>query len=210
MLSRVADRLELVTEVRAIVTTQPRLSGIGKKTPEILEIPLGGVGDVDQLIKYADSLLGREVNVVDVFREGQYVDVAAVTKGKGWGGVVKRFGVRILPRWHKHRKGHRRIGAIGPQNPAVAFTTPRPGQVGFHRRVEYNKRILGIGTNGAEVTPRSGFTNYGIIKGPYVILDGSVPGVVKRLVAMRHPVRPRPPRYPTGKVQLVWVSTRGG
>jgi len=210
MVSRLAGRGGLINEVRVIVATQPRLSGLGKKTPEILEIPLGGVSNIDELIKYAESILGKEVNITDVFKEGQYVDVAAVSKGKGWGGVVKRFGVRILPRWHKHRKGYRRIGAIGPQNPAVTFTTPRPGQVGFHKRVEYNKRIISIGKDGSEITPKSGFTNYGVIRGPYVILEGSVPGVVKRLVTMRHPVRPRPPTYPTGKVQLVWVSTRGG
>ncbi|WP_069807010.1 50S ribosomal protein L3 [Vulcanisaeta thermophila] len=207
-MKKILDNLDLIMEVRAIVATQPRLSGIGKKTPEILEIPIGGVDDINEIIKYADSVLGKELNITDVFSEGQYVDVTAVTKGKGTQGVVKRFNVKILPRWHKHRKGYRRIGAIGPQNPALTFTTPRPGQMGLQKRTEYNKRILKIGLNGAEVTPKSGFPHYGIIKGPYVVLDGSVPGVIKRLVTMRFPVRPRPHTYPTGKVQIVWLSTQ--
>jgi len=208
MMKKVLDNIDIITEVRAIVSTQPRLSGIGKKTPEILEIPIGGVDDMNQVVKYADSLLGKEVNVNDVFSEGQYVDVAAITKGKGLQGVVKRFNVKILPKWHKHRKGYRRIGAIGPQNPALTFTTPRPGQMGLHKRVEYNKRILRIGLNGTEITPKSGFPHYGVIKGPYIVLDGSIPGVIKRLVTLRFPVRPRPSTYPTGKVQIVWLSTQ--
>ncbi len=208
MMKRILDNVDVITEVRAIVATQPRLSGIGKKTPEILEIPIGGVDDANQLIKFADSILGKDIGINDVFSEGQYVDVAAITKGKGWQGVVKRFNVKILPKWHKHRKGYRRIGAIGPQNPALTFTTPRPGQMGLHKRTEYNKRILRIGMNGAEITPSSGFPHYGVIKGPYIVLEGTVPGVVKRLVTLRFPVRPRPQTYPTGKVQIVWLSTQ--
>ncbi len=208
MMKKILDNVDVIMEIRALVMTQPRLSGISKKTPELLEIPIGGVDDVNQLIKYVNSVLGKDINVTDVFSEGQYVDVAAITKGKGWQGVVKRFNVKILPKWHKHRKGYRRIGAIGPQNPALTFTTPRPGQMGLHKRTEYNKRILKIGLNGAEVTPSSGFPHYGIIKGSYIVLDGTVPGVVKRLVTLRFPVRPRPQTYPTGKIQIVWLSTQ--
>ncbi len=80
--------------------------------------------------------------------------------------------------------------------------------MGLHKRTEYNKRILKIGLNGVEVTPSSGFPHYGIIKGQYIVLDGTVPGIVKRLVTLRFPVRPRPQTYPTGKIQIVWLSTQ--
>jgi len=207
MLKRVEDKVDLITEVRLLLSTQPWMSGIGKKTPELLEIPVGGTIDVEEKYKFSLSLLGKELNVDDVFREGQLVDVVAITKGKGFAGVVKRFGVTILPRWHKHRKGHRRTGTIGPQKPAVMFTTPRAGQLGFHQRTEYNKRILKIGLNGAEITPSSGFKHYGVIKGPYLVVLGSVPGPPKRLVVLRHPARP-PPKAVTTKPQLIWVSTQ--
>ncbi|MFN7106321.1 MAG: 50S ribosomal protein L3, partial [Pyrobaculum sp.] len=201
------ELIEVATEVRALVATQPRLSGIGKKTPELLEIPIGGVPNIDERIKYATSILGKTVSIGEVFTPGQLVDVLAVTKGKGYQGVVKRFGVKILPRWHKHRKGHRRTGTIGPQAPALMFTTPRSGQMGFHQRTEYNKRVLKIGENGGEVTPKSGFPHYGVVKGPYVLIQGSAPGAVKRLVVLRHPVRPPKKTPPTTEPQLVWVST---
>ncbi len=201
-LKKVEEFLDVTVDVRAIVATQPRLSGIGKKTPEVLEIPIGGAG-VEERVKYATSILGKIVTVGDVFAAGQLVDVIAVTKGKGYQGVIKRFGVKILPRWHKHRKGHRRTGTIGPQAPALMFTTPRPGQMGFHQRTEYNKRILKIGEG--DITPKSGFPHYGVVKS-YVMLEGSVPGARKRLVVLRHPVRP-PKRAPTAaEPQVVWVG----
>ncbi|MFN3804971.1 MAG: 50S ribosomal protein L3 [Pyrobaculum sp.] len=203
---KVEQFIDVAVDVRALVATQPRLSGIGKKTPELLEIPIGG-GNIDERVKYATSILGKTVSVREVFTPGQLVDVLAITKGKGYQGVVKRFGVKILPRWHKHRKGHRRTGTIGPQAPALMFTTPRSGQMGFHQRTEYNKRILKIGENGAEVTPKSGFPHYGVIKGPYVLTQGSVPGAVKRLVVLRHPVRPPKRAPPATEPQVVWVST---
>jgi large subunit ribosomal protein L3 len=63
--------------------------------------------------------------------------------------------------------------------------------MGYHQRTEYNKRILKIGVDGKEVTPKGGFVRYGEVKGTYLLVDGSLPGPVKRLVRLRAPVRPR-------------------
>jgi len=209
-MSRLQSRLNELTEIRVIAVTQPHLSGIGKKTPEIMEIPVGGTSNVDELFKYASSLLGKELSARDVLKEGQLVDVIGITKGKGTQGVVKRFGVMTLPKWNKMRKGYRRTGTASPQNPAVMFTIPKQGQTGLHRRTEYNKRVLAIGDNGAEVTPKSGFPHYGVIRGSYIIIEGSVPGAIKRLIGLRYPIRP-PPRYDyvnVNKPQVQWVSTQ--
>jgi large subunit ribosomal protein L3 len=62
--------------------------------------------------------------------------------------------------------------------------------MGYHQRTEYNKRILKMGTDGKEVTPKGGFTRYGNINGAYIILDGSIPGSEKRPIKLRHPARP--------------------
>jgi large subunit ribosomal protein L3 len=62
--------------------------------------------------------------------------------------------------------------------------------MGYHQRTEYNKRILKIGIDGKEVTPKGGFIKYGEVKGTYAIIDGSLPGPAKRLVRLRYPVRP--------------------
>jgi len=199
---RLEEQLPLAVDVRVIVATQPRLSGIGKKTPELIEIPIGGTPSIEEKFRYALSILGKEINIGDVFAPGQFVDVVAITKGKGTEGVIKRFGVTIKPRWHKHRKRVRWTGTVGPQAPGPMFTIPRGGQMGFQQRTEYNKRLIAIGANGAEITPKSGFKHYGVIKGPYAVLLGSVPGPPKRPIVLRHPVRP-PKFRPTGPPQVL-------
>ena len=202
-LRSMADR---ISEVRAIVAMQPRLAGIHKKKPEVFEIPIGG--PVKDALEYAISKLGGEIRVDEVFSEGDFIDVSAVTKGKGFQGVVKRFGVKILPRWHKHRKGARRIGSIGPTKPAVMFTTPRAGQMGFHQRTEYNKRILMIGNDPSLINPKGGFKHYGIVRNQYVLVEGSVPGPAKRLIKLRESIRP-PRRAVTGKPRITYIGTTG-
>ncbi|MEM4528243.1 MAG: 50S ribosomal protein L3 [Desulfurococcaceae archaeon] len=194
-----------IADIRVIVSTIPVLAGFGKKKPEILEIKIGG-GKLDERVKYAIQLLGTYVKASDVFIEGQLVDLIGVTKGKGFQGVIKRFGVKELPRWHKHRKGSRKIGARSPAFTYSMSETPQPGQMGFHRRTDYNKRILRIGLNGLEVTIKGGFLRYGLIYGPYIMLKGSVFGPSKRLVVLRHPIRPSLEWLPLQPPRFVYLS----
>lgn len=199
------------SEVRVLACTQPRLSGLRKKTPEIMEIKVAAKS-VQEAWNYALSILGREVKATEVFKEGQYVDVISITKGKGFQGVVKRYGVKIMPRWHKHRKGHRRTGTVSPQKPDMMYSVPRPGQLGFHQRTEYNKRIIKMGDDGLSITVKGGFVGYGIVKGSYIVLLGSVPGPKGRLVKLRFPIRP-PRSAPTTPPKIVSInvdSKQGG
>jgi large subunit ribosomal protein L3 len=133
--------------------------------------------------------MGKEIKVSDIFRPGEYLDVIAITKGKGTQGVVKRFGVRI--QFRKDMKHHRQIGTLGSQSPGrVRWTVPRAGQLGFFQRTEFNKRLLKIGEDAKEINPSSGFTNYGVVKSNYILLEGSVPGPKKRMIMMRLSIRP--------------------
>lgn len=186
-LSEIEKDLGKISKVRAIVCTQPRLSGVGKKKPELFELEIGGK-DVKEKIDFSKQLLGKEINVKDVMKEGELVDVIAVTKGKGTAGPVKRFGVRIQDRHAKKKKRH--IGTLGPQTPRkVRWTVPMAGQLGFQTRTELNKRVLKI-SEGKEINPKAGFKRYGIIKSNYMALEGSVPGSKKRLVMLRSSIRP--------------------
>jgi len=203
-LAEMEANLDRIAEIRVLVATQPRLvSGVPKKKPDIMEIKVGG-GTIREQFEYAKKILGDEVPITEVFKEGQLVDVIAVTKGKGWAGVVKRWHVKILPR--KTRKGRRRLGALGPWHPArVLYTVPRPGQLGYHQRTEFNKRILKIGFNGEEITPKGGFLRYGIVRNAYVMVKGSVPGPAKRLIRLRYPARPSP-KIPQTPPKIVYIS----
>lgn len=161
---------------------------MSKKKPDITEIEIGG-GNAQQQIEFAKQLLGKTATPEEMFKDGQHVDVAAVTTGKGFQGPVKRWGVTILQA--KGRKTKRGIATLGPWNPHhIMYSVPRAGQMGYHQRIEFNKRILKIGKDGKEVTVKGGFLRYGNVRGPYILMEGSIPGTEKRPVRLRYPGRP--------------------
>jgi len=187
-IGKVENSKEKIVDVSLIVKTNSNSSGLGKKTPEIFEIDVGG-NDIQEKLKYAKDMLGKDIKISDIFKPGEYLDVIAITKGKGTQGVVKRFGVRI--QFRKDMKHHRQIGTLGSQSPGrIRWTVPRAGQLGFSQRTEFNKRLLKIGEDSKEINPLAGFTNYGIVKSNYILLEGSVPGPRKRMIMMRLAVRP--------------------
>jgi len=188
----VDKKIERITEVRLLVHTNPRLASVPKKKPEILEIPILGTAPPMEKLKFALSMLGSNISPLDVFEPGMFVDVTAVTKGKGFQGTIKRFGVKLLP--HKAGKKRRGVASMGSWHPPyVRWTVPQPGQMGYHKRTEYNKRILKLGANPAEVNPKSGFKSYGLVRTNYILLSGSIPGPPKRFVLLRPAIRP--PRW---------------
>jgi large subunit ribosomal protein L3 len=195
-----------VDDVRLLAYTQPKLvTGTTKKTPEIMELRIGG-GKIADRVKFALDKLGKEITVNDFAKNGQMIDVAAVTKGFGYNGSVPRWGVKL--QGHKDSKNRRDASPLGPFQPRFirAGVVPMPGQMGYHNRTEYNKRILKIGADGAEITPAGGFLNYGVVRNGYLLLHGSIPGPAKRLIRLRDATR-----YLRGievaEPQLAYVST---
>jgi large subunit ribosomal protein L3 len=202
-LKKIEENIEKIAEMRLLVATQPRLAAVSKKKPDIAEIKVDG-GSIAEQFEYSKGILGKNVSITDVFKEGCYVDAIAISKGKGFQGPVKRWGINILPR--KSRKTKRGVAAIGPWKPArVLYTVPRAGQMGYHQRTEYNKRILKIGIDGKEVTPKGGFINYGEIKGTYIVVDGSISGPAKRLIRLRYPAR-SPTKIPDVPPNITYIS----
>jgi large subunit ribosomal protein L3 len=186
-LKKIEENLPRIERVRVVAATQPREASVPKKKPDTAEIEVGG-GTVKQQFEYAKSLLGKTITAAEIFREGQYVDIASVSTGKGFQGPVKRWGVTILQA--KGRKTKRGVATLGPWNPHhVMYSVARAGQMGYHQRTEYNKRILKIGKDGKEITPKGGFLRYGLIQGPYLLLAGSIAGTEKRPIRLRCPAR---------------------
>jgi large subunit ribosomal protein L3 len=203
MLLKIDENQDRTTTVRAIIATQPSQANLAKKKPEIAEIEIGG-GSTQQQIDYAKSLLGKTVTAEEVFKSGQYADVAAITTGKGWQGPVKRWGVTILQA--KGRKTKRGIATLGPWNPHhLMYSVARAGQMGYHQRIEYNKRILKIGKDGKEVNVKGGFIRYGNLRSSYIIIEGSVPGTEKRMIKLRVSARP-PTTIAEAPPQVTYVS----
>jgi large subunit ribosomal protein L3 len=178
---------EHVDDVRLLAYAMPSKTKIGKKHIEKMELGCGGK-DVKEKLEHCKALLGKEMRVSDVFKNGEYVDVVSVSTGKGWQGAVKRFGVSIQRRKATGKRRH--VGTLGQWHPAyVLYTVPQAGQTGYHQRTEMNKRILRIGQKPEEINPSSGFPAYGFVKNDYVVLKGSIPGPVKRLIKLRLAVR---------------------
>jgi large subunit ribosomal protein L3 len=189
-MSKAESYLDGITYVYVLVSVSPKDAGISQKKPYIFEIQLTG-GDTKQNFEYAKSIMGKKLKVTDIFRTGQSIDVAAITRGKGVEGPITRFGVK--KKQHKSRKSVRAVGTLGPISPAVVmFTVPRQGQRGFHQRIEYNKRILLIGNTseeGLDINRKGGFKHFGALNGDFIVVRGSIPGVPKRLVKLRMPIR---------------------
>lgn len=185
--------LHNIKEIFAIVTVSPKTIGLEQKKPYIFEAPVRG-GDLQKQFTYVKDLLGKEIKFDQVFEEGSSVDVAAITKGKGWQGVIQRYGAKR--KQHKSRKTVREIGSLGPISPQnIMYTVPRAGQMGFHQRVEYNKRIMVVGNaddTKTKINPDGGYKHFGLVKGDYIILKGSVPGTYRRLIKMRKQIRNEP------------------
>jgi large subunit ribosomal protein L3 len=190
-LDEINAHTDKIKHVVAIVSSYPATASLSQKKPFVWEIPIGGK-DTKTKIDYVVSNFGKQVNIKDVFETGQFIDISAITRGKGIEGPITRFGVKR--KQHKSRKSVRALGTLGPISPAVVtYTVPRQGQRGFHQRTEYNKRILIISNsekdNDFKINPEGGFEHFGMIKNDYIIVKGSVPGVPRRLVKLRFPIR---------------------
>jgi len=200
-----------IAEIYALAHTQPAsLTGVPKKVPDLMEIRVTG-GDRAKQFEFALGLLGKEVRIENVIQTGAYADVTAITTGKGTQGPVKRWGVTLRKRKHSVGGKERHVGTLGPWNPHhIRWEVPQSGQMGYQQRTEFNKRILKIGENGTEITPAGGFIHYGVLKSPYILIKGSVPGPVKRLIRIRPAMRLGEHVVRMPSVQFVSVESKQG
>jgi len=185
--------LKMIKEIFAIIAVTPKNAGLQQKKPYVFEAAVKG-GDVKKQVEFLKEQLGKEVKIDQVFEAGTTIDVAAITKGKGWEGPITRYGVKR--KQHKSRKSVRAVGSLGPISPQyVMYTVARAGQRGFHQRIEYNKRIMIMDNTENikfKINPDGGFKHFGNVNGDFVIVYGSVPGTYNRLIKLRTQIRNAP------------------
>jgi large subunit ribosomal protein L3 len=89
---------------------------------------------------------GQVISIADVFSEGQFVDVSALSKGKGYAGTVKRHNFRTQDATHGNSRSHRVLGSIGQnQTPGRVFKGKKmSGQLGNKRRTVQNLELVRI------------------------------------------------------------------
>ena len=168
---------------RLMFQTQPSKAGHPAKMPNSVEVAFGK--DLAEIIGFASKNIGKEVKFSDFFESSQMLDVTGVTRGRGFQGTVKRFGVKLLP--SKAEKSRRKVGSLGPWTPKrTPWQVPMAGQTGYHTRTEHNKQVLHIGEG---LNPKSGWHRYGVIKSDCVIVLGTVQGPQKRQLKLRKAIR---------------------
>jgi len=86
--------------------------------------------------------IGQEMTV-DQFSVGERVSVAGISKGKGFQGVVKRYGFAGAPASHGHRHDHRAPGSIGSAFPERVLKGKKmAGRMGGERVTVKNLEVV--------------------------------------------------------------------
>jgi large subunit ribosomal protein L3 len=118
-------------EAKPVRLTRPQLQHLQKSNLP----PLRYLREFRASAEDVTSLQEGQEITVDVFEEGEFVDVTGTSKGKGFAGVVKRYGFRGGSKTHGQTDRHRAPGAIGAcKTPGRVFKGKRmPGRMGGGR-----------------------------------------------------------------------------
>src|SRR5690606_36757191 len=115
--------------------------------------------------------LGQEINV-DIFSEGELVDVTGTSKGKGFTGAIKRHNQARGPMSHGS-KYHRRPGSLGSIEPNRVFKGQTlPGRTGGERVTTQNLELI-------KVIPDKNL----------LLVKGSVPGIRKSYLIIKSAIK---------------------
>ena len=211
------------TSVRAIVHTQHDLmKHFRQKKNNVFEVQINGGKTIGDKVSFVQSFFEKEIRVDNVFGPNELIDVIGVTKGKGFTGVMKRWGVRHLQK--KSHRGYRKVGCIGAWHPSrVAWSVARAGQDGYFHRCELNKKIyrMGKGERGGvknnattevdltekNITPMGGFPHYGVVRDDFIIIKGCCVGPKKRFVLLRKAMTTATSRSKLEKVTPKFIDT---
>lgn len=115
--------------------------------------------------------VGQEIKV-DVFNEGEKVDVTGISKGKGFQGSIKRHNFSRGPMSHGSRY-HRGSGSMGPVDPSRVFKGKKlPGRMGGERTTLQNLEIVKVDT-----------------ERNLLLIKGNVPGPKKGYVTVQSAIK---------------------
>jgi len=124
-------------------------------------------------VEKVDDYQEGEKITVDAFNAGDFVDVTGISKGKGFAGVVKRWGFKGGPGAHGSMF-HRAPGSIGASAyPSRVFKGRKmPGRLGGDRVTVQNIKVI-------EVRPEENL----------ILLKGAVPGFRNGVVIIRSSIK---------------------
>lgn len=130
--------------------------GFGEAKPQKLTRPVKGIFDAAKVEpkkvirefrvdKTDEFSVGQEIKV-DLFEAGEKVNVTGVSKGKGFAGVIKRYGFGGNPATHGVSKTHRKPGSSGGSSyPGKVFKgKTMPGRMGNERVTVKNLEVVAV------------------------------------------------------------------
>ena len=141
---------------------------------EVRELRLLSEGQRKTSFNVADFKVGDELKMDGLFEVGQFVDVAGVSMGKGFGGVMKMHGMKGQPMTRGTHEYRRHVGSIGNRKfPGRTFKNKRmPGHMGVDKVTQINLRVEGV-------KPESNL----------LLVRGSIPGPKHSVVLVRTAVQ---------------------
>ena len=166
--------------------------GIGKAKPKNVTKPQKGQfakGTVEPALKLVefrvsdDAVLTPGVGISAThFAVGQFIDVAGVTKGKGFAGGMKRWNFAGLEASHGVSVSHRSLGSTGNrQDPGKTFKNKKmPGHLGQERVTTLNLQVAGVDEERNLVLVRGAVPGS---KGTYVLVRDAIKKAAPKDVA---------------------------
>ncbi len=114
--------------------------------------------------------VGGELKV-DLFTEGEYVDVTGVTKGKGFAGTIKRHHFSAQDATHGNSRSHRVPGSIGQrQTPGRVFKGKKMcGHLGQVQRTVQSQKVVRLD-----------------VERNLILVYGAVPGAPEQMLLSAH------------------------
>ncbi len=112
--------------------------------------------------------VGQKISV-DMFKPGELIHITGMSKGKGFAGVIKRWGFHRHPKTHGSTS-HRRPGSIGGSSfpSRVVKGKKMPGHMGNERKTVRNLKVIDVKT-----------------EENVLLVKGAVPGSRKGLLIVR-------------------------
>ena len=161
------DAIQLGTEtVREKVSNKPKMGHTKKANTE----PKRFLREI-RGVNVEEYTLGQVVSV-DIFEEGEIVDVTGTSKGKGFQGVIKRWNQSRGPMGHGSQY-HRGVGSLGTMLPMHVLKGKKmPGHMGNVQRTVQNLEIIKVD-----------------VENNYILVKGNVPGAKKSLVIIKTAVK---------------------
>jgi len=105
-----------------------------------------------RLDKEPELKVGDVVNVSDIFKKGDLVTVTGTSKGKGFAGVIKRWGFAKGPRTHGQSDRERAPGSIGATTPGRVYKGKKmAGRMGSVTTPVKNLTVVSVNSEKDEV-----------------------------------------------------------